>query len=79
MSGESYNPDEFRRSCILRGVARARIVDRYISREAKMVYHEDDFITVHRMQEAVRDGIAHSNPLSPARMARMDEKAKRRG
>lgn len=79
MSSESYNPEEFRQSCILRGVALARTVDRYISREAKMVYHEDDFIAVHRMQEAIRDGIAHSNPLSPARMARTDEKAKRLG
>lgn len=79
MSAETYNPEEFRRSCILRGVASAKIADRYISKHRKIVYHEDDFIYVHRMQEAIRDGIAHSSPLSPARLARSDEKAKRLG
>jgi hypothetical protein len=79
MSSESYNPDEFRRCCMLRGLARAPVVDRYISQQAKLVYHEDDFIAVHRLDEARRDGIAHSNPLSPARMARTEEKAKRLG
>ena len=74
-----YNPNEFRESCILRGVARAKVVDQYISKHKKVVYHEDDFITVYRMDVAIRDGIAHSNPLSPARMARADEKAKRLG
>jgi hypothetical protein len=79
MSSETYNPQEFRKCCILRGVASARTVDRYISRQAKLVYHEEDFIAVHRMHTAVQDGIAHSNPLSPARMARSNEKVKRRG
>lgn len=79
MRKESYEPGEFRRCCILRGIAGARIVDKYIARAKKIVYHEEDFISVHRMDEAVRDGVAHSNPLSPARMARADEKAKRLG
>jgi hypothetical protein len=79
MSSESYDPQEFRRCCILRGVASARIVDKYISQQKRIVYHEDDFITVHRMYTAVQDGVLHSSPLSPARIARMNEKAKRRG
>ena len=74
-----YNPEEFRKSCILRGLARAKTVDKYISKHAKMVYQEDDFIAVYRMETAIRDGIVHSNPLSPARIARLDEKIKRRG
>ena len=75
----SYDPGEFRRCCILRGIARAKTADKYIAKHRKIVYREEDFIAVHRMEEAVRDGIAHSNPLSPARMARTDEKAKRLG
>ena len=79
MSKDSYDPAEFRASCIMRGVAYAKTVDRYISRKAKVVYHEEDFLEVYRMEEAIRDGVAHSNPLSPARIARADEKAKRLG
>ena len=75
----TYDPGEFRRCCILRGIARAKIADEYIAKHRKIAYHEEDFIAVHRMDEAVRDGIAHSNPLSPARLARADEKAKRLG
>ena len=79
MSSESYNPSEFRECCLLRGLARERTVDKYISQAAKIVYHEDDFIVVYRMETALRDGSAHSNPLSPARIARQYEKIKRRG
>lgn len=75
----SYNPDDFRRSCISLGYARAKTVDRYITMHAKGVYHDDDFIAVYRMEVSMLDGIAHSNPLSPARIARMEEKAKRLG
>ena len=75
----TYDPGEFRRCCILRGVAWAKTADRYIAKHRKIAYHEEDFIAVHRMDEAMRDWIAHSNPLSPARIARADEKAKRLG